>query len=125
MVDRPVHSIVAIVRVESEVSQCDGEVLDWRQTVRGPGGETVGTRHVPVAQSDQGHGVGGGLNRTTAVKLTELVEIIIVTRFGWREGGKDEGEGGDGGWYIAFKVKLMWVGGWQGDCRNKVNLANM
>ena len=41
--------------------------LDWRETVGGPGGEAVWARHVPVSQSDQVDGVGGGLSRTTTI----------------------------------------------------------
>ena len=49
MVDSQLHFVVVIVRVDGEVGQRDGEVLDWRQTVGAPGGETVWARHVPVS----------------------------------------------------------------------------
>ena len=67
IVDGPLHFVVVIVRVDSEVVQRDGEVLDWRETVGGPWGETVWTRHVPLSQSDQVDRVGGGLKRTTII----------------------------------------------------------
>ena len=61
MVDSLLHPVVLIVRVDREVGQADGEVLHWAQAVGAAGGETVGAGHVPVTQSDQVDGGGGGL----------------------------------------------------------------
>ena len=71
MVDSPLLPVVLIVRVDREVGQADGEVLDWGQAVGAAGRETVGAGHVPVAQSDQVDGGGGGLGRG------------VVTGLGW------------------------------------------
>ena len=64
MVDSLLHPVVLIVRVDREVGQADGEVLHWAQAVGAAGGETVGPGYVPVTQSYQVDGGGGGLNYT-------------------------------------------------------------
>ena len=68
MVDNPLHRVVLILRVEGEVRQGDREVLHWGKTVGAARGETVLARHVPLTQSDQVDGVGGGLNRETIMQ---------------------------------------------------------